>query len=201
MEFIEDLEALHALYDAPVSSAALSKVADRLTPLYRKWIEASRFCILTTVGPEGTDGTPRGDDGPVVRILDERTLALPDWRGNNRIDSLRNIVRDGRVSLLFMVPGSNNVIRVNGAAQLTADPAMTKDFVQMGKHPRSVIVITVGEVYFQCAKAIMRAGLWSTDRCDSDLPTAGEMVREGAPDFDADTYDLTYEDYAKGRMW
>jgi uncharacterized protein len=94
---------------------SLTKVAPGLTPLYRQWIEAARFCVLSTVGEDGTDGSPRGDDGPVVRVVDARTLWLPDWRGNNRIDSLRNIVRDGRVSLMFMVPGSANVVRVNGA--------------------------------------------------------------------------------------
>ncbi len=103
MAKIETIEALEALYGAP-SGAALRKVAKRLTPMYRQWIAASRFCILATVGPEGTDASPRGDDGPVALELDAGHLALPDWRGNNRLDSLRNIVTDGRVSLMFMVP-------------------------------------------------------------------------------------------------
>ncbi len=102
---IGDIAALEALYaDAP-GERAQTKVRSHVTPLYARWIAASRFCILSSVGPEGTDASPRGDDGPVARLLDPGTLALPDWRGNNRIDSLRNIVRDGRVSLMFLVPG------------------------------------------------------------------------------------------------
>lgn len=120
MQFIDDITALEALYGTP-GAASIRKVARQLTPLYRKWIMASRLCVLSTVGPEGVDGSPRGDDGPVVMELDPGTLALPDWRGNNRLDSLRNIVRDPRVALMFMVPGSNNVVRVNGTARLTAD--------------------------------------------------------------------------------
>ena len=113
MQWIETTEGLEALY-GEVASAAISKVARRMTPLYRKWIMQSRLCMLSTVGADGTDGSPRGDDGPVVAELDPGTLAMPDWRGNNRLDTLRNIVTDGRVSLMFLVPGSNNVVRVNG---------------------------------------------------------------------------------------
>ena len=100
MKMINTIAELEALYNGPVSDAAKRKVAAQLTPLYRKWILSSRFCILSTVGPEGTDGSPRGDIDPVVTELDPKTLAMPDWRGNNRMDSLRNIVRDGRVALM-----------------------------------------------------------------------------------------------------
>jgi hypothetical protein len=199
MRILEDIAALDALYDAPVP-ASLTKVTDRLTPLYRRWIETSRFCILSSVGPDGTDASPRGDDGPVVRIADDKTLLLPDWRGNNRLDTLRNILRDGRVSLLFMVPGSTTVVRVNGQAVLTADPEVTTTFEQRGKHPRVVIVLTATEVYFQCAKAVMRAGLWSRDD-SAGLPTAGQFIAEQDPAFDAAPYDRTYPDEAPKRMW
>ena len=120
MEIIKDVTQLEALYGEAVPGS-LTKVQPQLTPEYRRFVDASRFVVLTTVGPEGTDASPRGDVEPVVRIQDARTMWLPDWRGNNRMDSLRNIVRDGRVSLMFMVPGSNNVVRVNGTAELTAD--------------------------------------------------------------------------------
>jgi PPOX class probable FMN-dependent enzyme len=199
MRIIEDIAALETLFEAPLPTS-LAKVTRRLTPLYRRWIGAARFCVLSTVGPEGTDASPRGDDGPVVRIVDDRTLWLPDWRGNNRIDSLRNIVRDGRVSLLFMVPGSDNVVRVNGTAVLTDDPAATAAFARDGRTPKLVVVVTVGEVYFQCAKALMRAGLWS-GRPAPDLPTAGEFLRDADAGFDAETYDLTYPQAARDRMW
>ena len=200
MEFIEDIASLEAIYDTPVPNS-LKKVATVITPLYHRWINASRFCVVTTVGPEGSDGSPRGDDGPVVRIQDNKTLLMPDWRGNNRIDSLRNIVRDGRISLMFMVTGSNNVVRVNGMAKLSADPNVTESFEQNGKHPKSVIVITVNELYFQCAKAVMRSRLWDGDAASDDLPTAGDFLKEMVEDFDGESYDLTYADYAAGRMW
>ncbi|MDF0603578.1 pyridoxamine 5'-phosphate oxidase family protein [Psychromarinibacter sp. C21-152] len=201
MTWIADVAALEAIYPEPPVQTSLDKVAPRLTPLYRRWIMASRFCILTTVGPEGTDASPRGDDGPVVAELDPQTLALPDWRGNNRIDSLRNIVRDGRVSLMFLVRGSKNVVRVNGRARLTADPAMTGRFEQRGRHPRAVIVVGIAEVYFQCAKAVMRADLWSGTDDSGAVPTAGEMIREADAGFDAEGYDAGYPDHAKARMW
>ncbi|KIC40057.1 pyridoxamine 5'-phosphate oxidase [Ruegeria sp. ANG-R] len=177
MEFINDITALEALYGAP-GAASIRKVARRLTPLYRKWIMASRLCILSTVGPEGVDGSPRGDDGPVVLELDPGTLALPDWRGNNRLDSLRNIVRDPRVSLMFMVPGSNNVVRVNGAARLTDDEDLRTRFEKQGKCPATVIVIEISEIYTQCARALMRAATWSGRNETDGLPSVGEILSE-----------------------
>lgn len=200
MQTIGTVAELEAIYGEPVT-LAVTKVARRMTPRYREWIEASRFLILTTVGPEGTDGTPRGDDGPVVRIADDHTIWLPDWRGNNRIDSLRNIVRDGRVSLMFMVPGCNNVVRVNGTAVLSADPAITGQFEQKGKHPRSVAIVTIEEMYFQCAKALMRSKLWQAEDESDRVPSAGAFLKEVQEDFDAEGYDQGYPEYAAGRMW
>ena len=198
MNTIKSIEALETLYGAPVERS-LTKVKTHVTPLYREWIKASRFMVLSTVGPEGTDASPRGDDGPVVQISDTKTLLLPDWKGNNRLDSLRNIVRDDRVSCMFMVPGSLNVVRVNGTAVLTDDDALRDRFEKKGKRPATVVVITVRELYFQCAKAIMRSDLWNAPH--SDVPSAGQFVREVDQDFDAETYDATYPDYAKPRMW
>ncbi len=200
METIDSIEALEALYDDAVP-AALTKVRPALTPAYRAWIERSRFCILTTVGPEGTDASPRGDVDPVVQIADAKTLLLPDWRGNNRMDSLRNIVRDGRVSLMFMVPGSDTVVRVNGKAKLTADAGLRERFARDGKTPRTVAVIEIGEVYFQCAKALMRSKLWSAEHDLEGLPTAGAFLREADDSFDGEAYDTGYPEYAKTRMW
>jgi len=200
MRIMGDIPALEALFDPP-SPASLTKVARDLTPLYRRWIEASRFCVLSTVGEEGTDGSPRGDDGPVVRVVDRRTIWLPDWRGNNRIDSLRNIVRDGRASLMFMVAGSNDVVRVNGRAVLTDDPDVTGSFVQGGRHPRLVVVVTVGEVYFQCAKALMRSGLWAPRDEAPDVPTAGAFLAEAEAGFDGDGFDADYVRSSTEKMW
>lgn len=163
------------IYGAP-SAAALRKVTDRVTPDYAAFLDAARFCVLATVGPEGTDASPRGDDGAVVRVIDPQHLALPDWRGNDRIDSLRNIVRDPRVSLMFMIRGSTTVIRVNGQARLTDDAGLRDSFARDGKAPRTVIVVQIGEIYFQCARAVMRAGLWSGADDSAGLPTPGQIL-------------------------
>lgn len=200
MEFIEDIKALEALYGIP-GAASTRKVVHRLTPRYRKWIMVSRYCILSTVGPGGTDGSPRGDDGPVVIELDAQTLAMPDWRGNNRLDSLRNIVLDGRVSLMFMVPRSNTVVRVNGTAKLTADEALRARFEQKGKHPATVIVIAISEVYSQCARATIRAGLWSRDDSDG-LPTVGALLAEASDGEEGGAeYDAGWSARAAQTMW
>lgn len=179
MDWITSLDDLHALYGTP-AKPALVKVSPHLTPSYRAFIDRSRFCILSTVGPEGTDGSPRGDQGPVVTVLDPKTLALPDWQGNERIDSLRNILRDGRVSLIFLIPGSTTAIRVNGRARLTADPTLCVRFARDGKHPRTVIVIALTEVYSQCARALQRSDLWSAGDQSQALPTPGQMLQEAS---------------------
>jgi uncharacterized protein len=198
---ITDIAALEALY-GQAGAPSLRKVADRLTPLYRKWIMASKLCVLSTAGAEGTDASPRGDDGPVVTELDEFTLAMPDWRGNNRLDSLRNIVTDGRVSLMFVVPGSNNVVRINGTAFLTDDADLRARFEKKGRQPATVIVIRIAEVYTQCARALMRAGTWAGVDESTGLPTVGEILAEmtsgeegGAP------YDAAWGARAKDTMW
>lgn len=189
---------LEAIYGA-ANPKAIEKVAKTITPLYKQWIQASRFLVLATVGPEGTDLSPRGEIGSVVSIRDDTTLLLPDWMGNNRIDSLRNIVRDPRVSAMFMVPGSDNVVRVNGQAIVTTDPATINGFDRKGKLPRTVVAMTVHEVYFQCAKALMRSQLWTAEH--TDVPSAGDFLKEANRDFDAVTYDAGYPEYAKTRMW
>ena len=173
--WIDDLDDLHRHYGTP-SAPALRKVTPHVTPAYTRFIQASRFCILSTVGPEGTDGSPRGDAGPVVVVEDPETLLMPDWKGNDRIDSLRNILRDGRVSLIFLVPGSTSAVRINGTARLTADPALCGRFERDGKNPRCVIVIRVAEVYSQCARALQRSALWTSGDLSADLPSAGDML-------------------------
>ncbi len=193
---LQDLEAIYG----EAAPKSLSKVVTHMTPHYRTWIEASRFVVVSTVGAEGTDGSPRGDDGAVVSIADERTLLLPDWFGNNRVDTLRNIVRDDRVGLMFMVNSSNSVVRVNGTAIVTADDALRARFEKKGKLPRSVIVITIGEMYFQCAKALMRSGLWKQES-DVALPTAGDFLKERDAMFDGKAYDDAYPERAKSLRW
>lgn len=200
MRTIDSLAALEAIYGEP-GEASLVKVTPALTTSYRAWIERSRFCVISTVGPEGTDGSPRGDEGPVVHVADARTLLLPDWRGNNRIDTLRNILRDGRISLMFLVAGSTTVMRVNGTAVISDDPALVESFAHEGKHPRTVIVVTVREVYPQCARAVMRAGLWTDGDLSPGLPTVGEMLAEAKQGFDGATYDRDWPNRAKTSLW
>jgi uncharacterized protein len=201
MDWITTLDDLHAHYGHP-GEAATVKVTPHLTPAYHAYLNRSRFCILSTVGPEGTDGSPRGDTGPVVTILDAQTLALPDWHGNNRIDSLRNIVRDGRVSMIFLIPGSNTAIRVNGTARLTADDTLRARFDRDGKAPRSVIVIRIAEVYSQCARALIRSALWSSGDQSAGLPTVGDMLREITEGrIDGQAYDADWPGRAAATMW
>ncbi len=201
MEYVTDIEELESLYGV-VGSASISKVATQMTPLYRKWIMTSRFCVVSTAGPEGTDGSPRGDDGPVVRELDPQTLALPDWRGNNRIDTLRNIVADGRISLMFMVAGCDNVVRVNGVARVTTDAALCESFEVNGRHPRSVVVIRIGEIYAQCARAVMRAGLWASQDASTDMPTVGQILAEQTDGVEGgQLYDDGWSVRAAKTMW
>ena len=179
MDWITNLDDLHSHYGPP-HAPALAKVAPHLTASYRAFLDRSRFCVLTTVGPHGTDGSPRGDQGPVVRVLDPKTLALPDWNGNQRIDSLRNIIRDGRVSLMFLVPGSTLALRINGTARLTADPALCASFTRKDLQPGTVIVIAVAEVYAQCSRALLRSELWTSGDLSAGLPTIGDMIHEAS---------------------
>ncbi|MCL6708122.1 pyridoxamine 5'-phosphate oxidase family protein [Pseudomonas sp. R2.Fl] len=202
MTILRTVEELKAIYDG-VTEASLVKVTTALTPGYRRMIEASPFVALATVGPEGLDCSPRGDADSVVRIENDRLLALPDWRGNNRIDSLLNIVRDPRVALMFLVPGSNTAMRVNGTAVVSVDPDLLSSFEMEGKHPRSVVLVTIGEVYFQCARALIRSQLWNPERFvdPKALPTPGDLLQAAKADFDKETYDRQWPERAARTMW
>jgi len=200
MKIINNLEELELLYDPPVERS-IKKVTPVITPLYRQWIESSRFLVMATVGEEGCDASPRGDIDSLVKIPDMNTIWLPDWRGNNRLDSLRNIVRDGRISLMFMVNGCNNVVRINGNAVLAADEQTRYTFLRNDKAPKTVIVVTVVEVYFQCAKALMRSDLWNAEHSSVSLPSAGDFSKEQDNSFDSKSYDDGYDEYAKKILW
>lgn len=204
MSFVTTLEQLEALYSPAPGPASTVKVAQRMTPAYRRLVEASPFAALATVGPEGIDCSPRGDQPGFVRIHDDQTLMMPDRRGNNRIDSLRNIVRDPRVAFLFLLPGSGTTFRANGRAQLSIDPALLDSFAVDGKAPRSVIVMKIDELYFQCARAIVRSQLWNPDRhlAPDALPTPGEMLAsmtEG--EVGGEGYDAAWPERARQTMW
>jgi PPOX class probable FMN-dependent enzyme len=186
---IAELERLYA--DAPYGPAVF-KETDRITAQYRKLIEAAPFCVVATSGTEGLDCSPRGDPPGFVRVVDERTLVIPDRRGNNRIDSLRNLVRDPRISLLFLIPGIGETMRVNGSAKISIDPKLTESFAVNGKVPKCVLIVTVEKAYFQCTKAIIRSRLWEeSSKVDrKSLPTPGSILAEitdgkmGGPEHD-----------------
>ena len=189
---ITSTEQLDRVYsDAPYGPAVF-KETDRISAQYRKLIEAAPFCVIATSGPEGLDCSPRGDPPGFVRVLDEHTVAIPDRRGNNRIDTLRNLVRDPRISLLFLIPGVGETMRINGRAKISTDPTLTETFAMNGKTPKCVLVVTVERAYFQCTKAIIRARLWDeTSKVDrKTLPTPGAILAEltdgkmGGPEHD-----------------
>ena len=203
MTTITTVEELEALYGKP-GNTSLVKEVDHIVPEYAAFIQASPFVALATVGPEGADCSPRGDLAEVVRIADERTVMLPDRRGNNRMDSLRNIVRDGRVALMFLVPGSTTALRINGRASISVDADLCASFAVEGKAPRSVTVVTVESIYFQCARAIKRAGLWNAERQSLavGLPTPGQMLaRTSRGDIDGEAYDADWPGRAAKTMW
>jgi len=174
---ITDLTTLERLYGAP-SEASIVKEIDHIHPIYRKLIEASPFAVLATSGPGGLDASPRGDGPGFVLVGDEKTLLLPDRRGNNRTDTLRNIIGDPRVALLFLIPGIGETLRVNGRASISIEPALLQRFAVEGKEPRSVLVIAVETVYFQCSRAVVRADLWNPEKYASRaaLPSTGAIL-------------------------
>ena len=200
---IRTIAELEALYGAP-NDASTRKVTDHVTPQYQAFIAASPFVALSTAGPEGADCTPRGDLAGFVRVDSPKRLLMPDRRGNNRCDSLRNIVLDGRVGLLFLVPGSGTTLRVNGTAEISTDPALCASFAVGEAVPRSVIVISVAAVYFQCARAIVRSELWNPARHvdPASLPTPGAILAaltEGA--VGGERYDREWPERARQTMW
>jgi PPOX class probable FMN-dependent enzyme len=203
MSILTSVAELEALYGLP-GEASTVKVTDRIIPEYRAFIEAAPFVALATSGPEGLDCSPRGDLPGFVRIHDERTLMMPDRRGNNRTDSLRNIIRDPRCAFLFLVPGSGTTLRVNGRAQVDTDAGLCASFAVDGKTPRSVIVMTTEAVYFQCARAIVRSDLWNPDKHvdPRSLPTPGSILAALSADrVGGEEYDRAWPERAKATMW
>jgi PPOX class probable FMN-dependent enzyme len=188
---VTTIEQLEGLY-GDVYPPAKAKETDRITPAYKTLIEAAPFFALASSGPGGLDCSPRGDPAGFVKVADEKTLLVPDRRGNNRIDTLRNIVHDPRVALLFLIPGCSETVRVMGRAAISTDPALAAQFVMEGKTPRTVLVVTVETVFYQCAKAIVRSRLWDASRHvdRKTLPTAGAILAEltsgkmGGPEHD-----------------
>lgn len=200
---ISSIAELEVIYGAVVPAATI-KVLDHVSEHYGQFIEASPFVILSTSGPEGLDCSPRGDPKGFVRVHDRKTLMIPDRRGNNRVDSLRNIVRDPRIALLLMIPGIGETIRVNGTAKLSTDPVLRESFAMDGKPPACVIIITVAEIYSQCQKALVRSKLWdpATQVPRSSLPSVGTMLHAiSNGSFDGHAYDEAYPERMKRTIY
>ncbi|MCH9675171.1 MAG: pyridoxamine 5'-phosphate oxidase family protein [Gammaproteobacteria bacterium] len=187
---IDSIERLEALYAAPAATS-VAKETPTINDAYRRLIEAAPFVAVASAGPGGMDCSPRGDGAGFVKILDERTLVFPDRRGNNQLDTLRNIIADPRIALLFLIPGLNETLRVNGRAYLSTDPDLLQGFVVQGKAPVCAVVVEVETLYFQCARALKRSRLWdsSTQVAPDSLPSAGALIKSVMNDFDSVTYD------------
>lgn len=194
---------LQEIYGAPVARS-LAKEIEHISDHYRAFIEKAPFVVVASVGPEGLDCSPRGDPPGFVRVVDEKTVMIPDRRGNNRIDTLRNLVRDPRISLLFLIPGVGETLRINGRAEIRVDPELCASFAMDGKLPRSVLAVTVERIYFQCQKALVRSRLWNPEAQipRSDLPSTGTILQAlSEDDFDGKTYDAGYPEHMKKTIY
>jgi uncharacterized protein len=203
MPVIRTLDKLDALYDVPVGSSVAKEVG-YLTELHQQYVAASPFVVVASAGPGGLDCSPRGDPAGFVRVVDERTLMMPDRRGNNRLDTLRNVVVDPRIALLFLVPGVGVTLRVNGTAEVSTDAELRASFTIAGTMPTTVLVVTIASVYTQCPKALIRSHLWDPAhyRDPADLPTVGEILQAvTAGGFDAKTYDNAYPERVRQTLY
>ena len=197
------IEELEAIYGEP-KARSVAKEIPYISEAYGAFITASPFVILASAGSDGLDCSPKGDPAGFVRIIDAHTLAIPDRPGNNRIDTLRNLLQDPRVGLLFLVPGVGEMMRVNGRASISDDPALLASFSVDGKPPRTVIVIQVESVYFHCSKALVRSDLWNQDKHvdRATLPSAGAMLQNVSdPNFDVDAYDRELRSRLKTELY
>lgn len=194
MARITTIAELDRLYGEPVPAAVVKEI-DHISDDYRQFIDKAPFVVIATVGPEGLDCSPRGDPAGFVRVRDRKTVLIPDRRGNNRVDALRNLVRDPRISLLFMIPGIGNTLRINGRAEILDDADLLAEFAIGGKLPRTILSVTTDSVYFQCPKAFVRSRLWNPDAHlpRSALPSTGDMLaRLSKGSIDAGEYDKGY---------
>ena len=200
---IGSVEALEALFGQP-AQASLAKELDHIDEYYRQWIAASPFLALATVGPDGLDCSPRGDPRGFVDVVDANTVILPERRGNNRIDSLRNLITDPRVALLFLIPGLGETLRINGRARISTDPVLLARYAMDGKQPKVVLVIGVETIFFQCSRAVARAGLWDASRHvgRGSLPTPGQILERASKSaIDGAAYDGALPERVKTTLY
>jgi PPOX class probable FMN-dependent enzyme len=200
---VTTMEQLETLYGEKMPASVIKEI-DHINASYRKLIETAPFVAVATAGPEGLDCSPKGDAPGFVRILDDRTLAIPDRPGNNRIDGFRNIVRDPRIALLFLIPGVGETLRVNGRASISIDPDLMKSFAVNGKLPRCVLVVHIETVYFHCSKAIVRSKLWdpATQVERKSLPSTGTIIAElSQGKLGGETYDREAPEKIKAALY
>lgn len=200
---IRELTRLEALFDAPRDVSVVKEI-DHVDANYAAWIAASPFCVLATAGPGGIDCSPRGDPPGFVHVLDPKTLLLPDRRGNNRIDSLRNLLADPRMALLFFIPGLGETLRVNGRARINTDPRVLSHFTVNGKAPKLVLVVSVEAVYFQCQRALVRSKLWNAASQiePGSLPKPGKILADiTGGRLGGDGYDRELPDRVKATLY
>jgi len=176
---VQSVEQLESLYGEPMPTS-IAKEIDHINDGYRKMIEAAPFVIIATSGPGGLDCSPKGDAAGFIRIVDDKTLMIPDRPGNNRLDGFKNLMSDPRIALLFLIPGVGETLRVNGRAEVSADPALRESFAVNGKPARGVLIVHVETVFFHCTKAIMRAKLWDPKAQipRTALPSTGTLIAE-----------------------
>ena len=200
--YVQSLHELESIYGSPVP-ASLSKELGYISDHYRQMIEKSPFAIIATVGEGGLDCSPRGDPPGFVRVADEKTLLIPDRRGNNRLDTLRNLIEDPRASLIFLIPGIGETLRVNGSAVISANADLRESFAINGKVPATVIEFRVERVYFQCQKALTRSRLWESESkiARSELPSTGSFLQAISSDFDGQAYDRDYPERLKKTIY
>lgn len=207
MQKITSLEMLEQVYAAPVSERAIWKEIDHINDMYRAFIEASPFLILSTCGERGVDCSPRGDAPGFVRVVEPGCIQIPDRKGNNRIDSMRNIIDNGQVGIIFLIPNVGETIRVSGSAEILIDSELCDTFAVNGKPASSVLSIKVQKAYYQCQKALMRSRLWDPEsHVDRDsLPSAGQMAQHFSAhhgkEFDGQAYDEGYDEYMRKNMY
>src|SRR3954468_4085274 len=176
---VKSVEQLETIYGQPIPTSIVKEIG-HLNDGYRKLIEAAPFVVIATSGPGGLDCSPKGDTPGFVRIVDDKTLMIPDRPGNNRLDGFKNLMSDPRVALLFLIPGCSETLRVNGRATVSVDPALRESFAMQGKPARAVLIVNIETVFFHCAKAIVRGKLWDPnaqiDR--NSLPSTGTIIAE-----------------------
>jgi PPOX class probable FMN-dependent enzyme len=202
MTVLDSESALRDCYDTP-SDLVQKKILRRLDQHARAFIALSPFAVLATHGPDGSDASPRGDAPGFVQVVDDVTLLLPDRRGNNLIDSLRNVVAAPEVGLLFLVPGVNETLRVNGTAKVITDTQILAPMMAQGKLPTSALEISVREVYFHCGKAMIRSDLWNADKHvpRTSFPTLGRVIADQVAGVDAEAADANLAESYKTRLY